>query len=110
VVTLALLVALLLVTLFLNEFNQLAAKQIAMPWSNGWFWMTSFSFILLTGLVAGSYPALYLSSFQPVTVLKGTFRVGRFAAVPRKLLVIVQFTVSVSSYQYYYYLSTGSIC
>ncbi|GAB3916365.1 ABC transporter permease [Larkinella terrae] len=96
VTTLALLVALVLVTLSLDWFNRLAAKQMAMPWSNPWFWAASLGFVLLTGLLAGSYPALYLSSFQPVKVLKGTFRVGRFASVPRKVLVVVQFTVSIA--------------
>jgi ABC-type antimicrobial peptide transport system permease subunit len=53
-------------------------------------------FTLFTGLVSGSYPAFYLSSFEPIKVLKGTFRTGRFAALPRKVLVVIQFTVSVA--------------
>ena len=53
-------------------------------------------FILFTSFISGSYPALYLSSFQPVKVLKGTFRTGKFSATPRKVLVIVQFTVSIA--------------
>ena len=60
------------------------------------FWLLGIAFTLFTGLVAGSYPALYLSSFRPVTVLKGTFKVGRFAAIPRKVLVVTQFAVSVA--------------
>jgi ABC-type antimicrobial peptide transport system permease subunit len=58
--------------------------------------MYSILFILITALVSGSYPALYLSSFKPVKVLKGTFKAGRFAAIPRKVLVVTQFTISVA--------------
>ncbi|AKD54584.1 ABC transporter permease [Spirosoma radiotolerans] len=95
VVMLAFVLALVLVMLSLPWFNDVSAKQIAVPWLNHWFWLASVGFIGLTGLLAGSYPALYLSSFQAVNVLKGTFRVGRFASMPRKILVVVQFTVSV---------------
>lgn len=89
------LVALLAVQLILPMFNQVADKRLTMPWGSSTFWLAGVAFSLFTGLVAGSYPALYLSSFNPVKVLKGTFRVGRFASLPRKVLVVVQFTVSV---------------
>jgi putative ABC transport system permease protein len=95
VVLLAFVLCLILVILLLPLFNEVAGKKIIMPWSNPLFWIFSLLFILITGLVSGSYPALYLSSFQPLKVLKGTFRVGRFASIPRKVLVVTQFTVSV---------------
>ena len=84
------------VTLLLPTFNDLAAKHLMLPWQNLYFWVTCLGFIAVTSLLAGSYPALYLSSFDPVRVLKGTFRVGRLATLPRKVLVVVQFTVSVA--------------
>lgn len=90
------LAAIVLVALFLPYFNQLSSKQIAFPWINPLFWLITIAFTLITGLVAGSYPAFYLSGFNTVKVLKGTFRAGRFAALPRKVLVVVQFTVSVT--------------
>ncbi|MHA4807499.1 ABC transporter permease [Flavitalea flava] len=93
--TTAFLLSLVLVQLCLPEFNYLANKQVTVLWSSPLFWTVCIAFSLFTGLVAGSYPALYLSSFRPVKVLKGTFRVGRLAAVPRKVLVVVQFAVSV---------------
>jgi ABC-type antimicrobial peptide transport system permease subunit len=95
IVAFAFLLAILLATLALPFFNEVAAKRIAMPFTLPAFWSMGLGVALITGLVAGSYPAFYLSSFQPVKVLKGTFRVGRLAALPRKVLVVVQFVVSV---------------
>ena len=90
------LLSILLVILLLPLFNSLADKQIGLPWDNVFFWLISLSFTFITGLISGSYPALYLSRFKPIKVLKGTFRAGRFASLPRKLLVIVQFTFSIA--------------
>jgi ABC-type antimicrobial peptide transport system permease subunit len=89
-------IALALFVLSLPLFNVLAETKMAVPWSNPLCWIAGFGFTLFTGLIAGSYPALYLSSFQPVKVLKGIFRVGRLAALPRKVLVVMQFTVSIA--------------
>ncbi len=93
---LALIAAIILTQLMLPWFNEIAGKQISLLWTKTSFWLAIVSFMLVTGLLAGSYPALYLSSFQPVKVLKGTFRAGRFASIPRKILVVIQFTVSVT--------------
>ncbi len=87
--------AILFVQLSLPFFNDVADKKLTMPWANSLFWLIGVGFTLFTGLIAGSYPALYLSSFNPVKVLKGTFRAGRLASLPRKVLVVVQFTVSI---------------
>lgn len=95
VVILAYLIALGLVFVSLPYFNQVADKKMSILWHHPAFWILGIIFIVFTGLVAGSYPALYLSSFQPVKVLKGTFKVGRNAALPRKVLVVLQFVVSV---------------
>ncbi|HWB27287.1 MAG TPA: FtsX-like permease family protein [Chitinophagaceae bacterium] len=84
-----------LVSLVLPYFNTIAAKPMILPWGNIFFWLACIVFTLFTGIIAGIYPALYLSSFKPVKVLKGTFKAGRFSAMPRKVLVVVQFAVSV---------------
>jgi putative ABC transport system permease protein len=89
-------ISILLAQLSLSWFNEVADKQMVMPWGSPAFWVCGLIFSLLTGLIAGSYPAFYLSSFQPVKVLKGTFKVGRFASLPRKVLVVLQFAVSVT--------------
>jgi len=88
--------AIALTSLALPFFNELAGKKMLVPWENPRFWSIAIGFSVLTGLIAGSYPALYLSSFQPVKVLKGAFKTGRLASMPRKILVVLQFTVSVS--------------
>ena len=96
IVFLSFLVAIGIVLLSLNGFNNLASKTIIFPWSNILFWLVALAFIVITSFLAGSYPALYLSSFNPVTVLKGTFKSGRLSSLPRKILVVTQFTVSIA--------------
>jgi putative ABC transport system permease protein len=93
---LALVLSLLLVDLSLPWFNQLADKQIHIAWGSPLFWIVIIGFTVFTGMIAGSYPAFYLSAFNSVKVLKGTFKVGRLASLPRKVLVVLQFTFSVS--------------
>ena len=103
VVTLfAFVLALLLSWFLLPFFNSLSQKQLLMPWNTTWFWLITAGFTFMTGLVAGSYPALYLSGFKPVKILKGSFKAGNFPFLFRRMLVILQFTVSIT-------LSIGTI-
>lgn len=95
VVVFAFLLSLFLLLLVLPWFNQVSGKDMSIAWGSPSFWVAGLTFIIFTGLVAGSYPAFYLSSFSPAKVLKGTFRIGNFASMPRKVLVVLQFTVSV---------------
>jgi putative ABC transport system permease protein len=88
-------VALLVVWIAMPLFNEVAGKKINILWANPFFWILGLSFTLVTGLIAGSYPALYLSSFQPIKVLKGSFRSDKLSVVPRKILVVLQFTASI---------------
>jgi len=95
IVTIALVIALIAIVSLFPAFNNLADKRISLPFKDIYFWMATLGFLIITAFLAGLYPAFYLSSFQPVKVLKGTFRVGRFASMPRKLLVVIQVSVSV---------------
>ncbi len=88
--------SILLVVLLMPLFNKLSDKSIGLPWGNPVFWLLALAFTFITGIVSGSYPAFYLSKFEPIKVLKGTFRVGRFASLPRKILVVIQFTFSIA--------------
>jgi putative ABC transport system permease protein len=83
------------VFLLLPVFNFTINKQLHLNILDPLFLLFAFILILITGLVAGSYPALYLSSFNPVKVLKGTFLAGKNASIPRKVLVVLQFSISV---------------
>lgn len=76
-------------------FNRLLHQQVAIPYQLPVFWVALFSIIIITGLIAGSYPAFYLSSMKPVKVLKGSFLPGKKALLPRKILVTAQFAVSI---------------
>ena len=95
VVTLAFVFSILLVQLFLPWFNEIAGKNIRIDWLNPSLWLVMIGCVFLIALISGSYPSFYLSAFSPIKVLKGTFKVGKYATLPRKALVIVQFTVSV---------------
>ncbi len=88
-------IALIIVQLCLPAFNHLTDKKLLVEYGNPVFWLAGVGFILITGLLAGSYPAFYLSAFKPVRVLKGLFKDKNQVVTPRKLLVIVQFTIAI---------------
>jgi putative ABC transport system permease protein len=91
----AIVVALALVILILPAFRALTGKHIVLPLGSPAFWLSMMGLLLLTGLVAGSYPALFLSSLRPVRVLKGTLKFGAGALLFRKGLVLFQFVLSI---------------
>jgi putative ABC transport system permease protein len=88
--------SLFFVQLALPAFNSLTNADIKIPFSNYLFWLIALSCVLITGLVAGSRPAFYLSSFEPVKVLKGKIHFGKTAALPRQILVVLQFSCSIA--------------
>lgn len=88
--------AIIIVQLCLPSYDQLVGKQLHIDYGNAMYWLVALGFILFTGLLAGSYPAFYLSSFQPVKVLKGTFKAANAAVTPRKVLVVIQFTCAIA--------------
>ncbi|HZY36433.1 MAG TPA: ABC transporter permease [Mucilaginibacter sp.] len=96
VVLISFVLSILLAALSLPFFNSIAGKNMHIPFTSPAFWIAAMIFAVISGLIAGSYPAIYLSSFDPVRVLKGTFKAGKLAALPRKVLVVLQFTISVA--------------
>jgi putative ABC transport system permease protein len=89
------LVALLIVQISLPAFGKLTDKILFIDYSNTYFWLLFIGFIIFTGVIAGSYPAFYLSAFKPVKVLKGTFLKSNRVVTPRKVLVVLQFTFAI---------------
>ncbi len=80
--------------LLLPLFNGITQRQIQLPFSQVYFWVNIFIITVVVGLISGSYPALYLSSFNPVKVLKGTTKLTAGAIWFRKGLVVFQFVLS----------------
>jgi len=94
---LSMLLGLILASLFLPVFNSLTNKQFTLDFlSNGNMILGIMGITILTGIIAGSYPALYLSHFNPLKVLKGSIKAGTKSSSFRKVLVISQFSISIS--------------
>lgn len=89
-----LIIAVIMVLVFLPQFNELTGKRMTLDF-NSELVLSFLGITIFTGLVSGSYPALYLSSFNPATVLKGTFKTSVGELWVRKGLVVFQFTISV---------------
>jgi ABC-type antimicrobial peptide transport system permease subunit len=85
-----------IVQLVLPAFNEVVGARLLIDYSNPWYWIWALLFIVLTGVMAGIYPAFYLSSFQPVKVLKGSFKPVKALFTPRKVLVVLQFTFAIA--------------
>lgn len=89
-------VSVLLVQLVIPSFNTLIKSSVHIPYGSPVFWLIMIGSILVVGLLSGSRPAFYLSSFRPAKVLKGSIKTGKEAALPRKILMILQFSYSVA--------------
>ncbi|HZY82747.1 MAG TPA: FtsX-like permease family protein [Cyclobacteriaceae bacterium] len=96
ITVIAFLLSLVLVMMLLPWYNTIAEKNITIPFGNPWFIAICLAFITFTSVMAGSYPALYMSSFNPVKVLKGAIRTGRASLTLRKALVVFQFTICIA--------------
>lgn len=88
-------IAIIAAQLLLPYYNTLVDKKLFIDYTSKEFWIFSLGLILVTGAIAGSYPAFYLSGFQPVKVLKGKPTIGKGASLPRKILVTLQFGFSI---------------
>ena len=87
--------SIIIVQLVLPAYNDVLGLKLFIDFSSTSNWLFALAFILFIGLLAGVYPALYLSSFLPVKVLKGTFKSSNKVVTPRKVLVVLQFTFAI---------------
>ncbi len=87
--------AVLLAELVLPAYNNLVDKSLFINYKSLEFWQIGLGIVFITGVLSGSYPAFYLSSFRPVETLKGTIKIGKGATSPRKVLVVMQFGFSI---------------
>src|SRR3569833_3680320 len=92
----AFLLAVLFVQLALPYFNALTADSLYIPYASALFWCVIVALAIVIGLAAGARPAFYLSAFNPVAVLKGRLQLGKASTLPRKILVVLQFSCSVA--------------
>ncbi|MEA5427175.1 ABC transporter permease [Arcicella lustrica] len=91
----AIIISVLLVTLLLPSFNSLTGKGIVLPINEMYFWGLLIGLTFVTGIIAGSYPAFFLSSLNPIKVLKGTLKVDSASTWLRQGLVVFQFSLSI---------------
>ncbi|WP_422358780.1 ABC transporter permease [Reichenbachiella sp.] len=89
------LLAILMTELVLPAYNNLVDKSLFIDYTSLEFWQIGLGIVFLTGVLSGSYPAFYLSSFRPAETLKGTIKIGKGATSPRKVLVVMQFGFSI---------------
>lgn len=94
-VLIAFVVAIALVQISLGAFNTIVETTLRIDFANPQYWLFALGLILFTGLLAGSYPAFYLSSSKPLRVLKGAFKNVKALITPRKVLVVAQFTFAI---------------
>lgn len=88
-------IALIIVQFALPSFNKLVDKKLFINFGSPFFWLSGFAFVTITGVLAGSYPAVFLSSFKPASVLKGSLKAANALVTPRKVLVIAQFSFAI---------------
>ena len=92
----SILLSLVLVSWAIPWFNEITEKEVSVLWSNYYFWIGILSFTAITALLAGSYPAFFLAAFDPINALKGNVKSSKYSGIPRKALVIFQFTISIT--------------